>query len=297
MKSQVVAGRLREVVLRCGTPLMSSLQPGSSLVLAGRVVQHGLVVGEGVEDRLVLAAVARADRMRVEAAEHVELGDDERGERVDARGVLQRDEVEPAGAPRRGRSWCRTRRRAARISSPISSCELGRERARRRRASRRPWRCPRPRRCRAGRRRRRRTPRPRPGSTTSRTDTCRGRCRAARPGRPRRATMRSSSSARWASDAVSAMCCSRRWPKVRYSSVIVCRSSARVARERAQRQPLGLERGDDLLLEDLLVEHVLHADPQARRLVGVARARCRACVVPISSLPSFASPAWSSIRW
>ena len=40
--------------------------------------------------------------------------------------------------------------------------------------------------------------------------------------------------------------------------------------ERAQRQALGLERGGDLLLEDLLVEHVLHADAQARRLVGVA---------------------------
>ena len=46
----------------------------------------------------------------------------------------------------------------------------------------------------------------------------------------------------------------------------------RVAREWAQAQPLGLERGHDLLLEDLLVEHVLHADAQAGGLVGVARA-------------------------
>src|SRR5919202_725779 len=45
----------------------------------------------------------------------------------------------------------------------------------------------------------------------------------------------------------------------------------RVAGEGAQAQPLGLERGHDLLLEDLLVEHVLHADPEARRLVRVAR--------------------------
>ena len=43
-------------------------------------------------------------------------------------------------------------------------------------------------------------------------------------------------------------------------------------RVRAQREPLGLHRGDDLLLEDLLVEQVLHADAQARGLVGVARA-------------------------
>ena len=45
----------------------------------------------------------------------------------------------------------------------------------------------------------------------------------------------------------------------------------RVAREWAQRQPLGLERRDDLLLEDLRVEQVLDPDPQPRRLVGVAR--------------------------
>ena len=42
--------------------------------------------------------------------------------------------------------------------------------------------------------------------------------------------------------------------------------------ERPQRQPLGLHRRDDLLLQDLLVEQVLHADAQARGLVGVAGA-------------------------
>ena len=41
---------------------------------------------------------------------------------------------------------------------------------------------------------------------------------------------------------------------------------------RAQGEPLGLERGDDLLAKDLGVEQVLHADAQARRLVGVAGA-------------------------
>ena len=42
--------------------------------------------------------------------------------------------------------------------------------------------------------------------------------------------------------------------------------------ERAQREPLGLHREHDLLLQDLLVEQVLHADAQARGLVGVAGA-------------------------
>ena len=41
--------------------------------------------------------------------------------------------------------------------------------------------------------------------------------------------------------------------------------------ERAQRQALGLHRRDDLLLQDLLVEQVLHADAQPRGLVRVAR--------------------------
>ena len=43
-------------------------------------------------------------------------------------------------------------------------------------------------------------------------------------------------------------------------------------RVRAQLQALRLQRGGDLLLEDLLVEQVLHADAEARGLVGVARA-------------------------
>ena len=46
----------------------------------------------------------------------------------------------------------------------------------------------------------------------------------------------------------------------------------RVLLERPQREALGLHRRDDLLLQDLLVEQVLHADAQARRLVGVAGA-------------------------
>jgi hypothetical protein len=46
----------------------------------------------------------------------------------------------------------------------------------------------------------------------------------------------------------------------------------RVARERAQQLLLGLERRHDLLAQDLRVEQVLDPDPEARRLVGVARA-------------------------
>ena len=42
--------------------------------------------------------------------------------------------------------------------------------------------------------------------------------------------------------------------------------------ERAQGEPLGLHRGHDLLLEDLLVEQVLDADPEPRGLVGVGGA-------------------------
>ena len=78
-----------------------------------------------------------------------------------------------------------------RSRSPVSSLQLGRERARRRRASRSPWRCPSTvsicGRADAQRRRRRRRP---SSTTTSRTDTCRGRRRAARPARPRTARCR-----------------------------------------------------------------------------------------------------------
>ncbi len=39
---------------------------------------------------------------------------------------------------------------------------------------------------------------------------------------------------------------------------------------RSQRQAFGLERGDDLLLQDLLVEQILDANPQPGRLVRIA---------------------------
>ena len=45
-----------------------------------------------------------------------------------------------------------------------------------------------------------------------------------------------------------------------------------ILRERAQQLALGLQRGHDLLAQDLLVEEVLHADAEPRRLVRVAGA-------------------------
>ncbi len=68
------------------------------------------------------------------------------------------------------------------------------------------------------------------------------------------------------------MCFSRRWPNVRYSSVIVCRSSAGSFSNGPQGEPLWLHRRDDLLLQDLLVQQVLDADAQAGGLVGVTGA-------------------------
>src|SRR3954469_9295265 len=63
-------------------------------------MEDRLVVGVGLEDRLLLAAVARRHEDPVETAEHVELGDGQVGEAVDPRGEAQRYEVEPAGTPR-----------------------------------------------------------------------------------------------------------------------------------------------------------------------------------------------------
>src|SRR5262249_14934666 len=122
-----VARRRRQIAgaARAGDVLAPARQVG---VLARRVVQDRLVVGEGVEARLLLTAVARADLDRLEAAEDVELRDHERGHRVQPRGVLERDEVEPAGAPRApgGRADL-----AAALADlgPDVVVELGRERA------------------------------------------------------------------------------------------------------------------------------------------------------------------------
>ena len=67
--------------------------------------------------------------------------------------------------------------------------------------------------------------------------------------------------------------------------------------ERAQRQALGLHRGDDLLLEDLLVEQVLHADAQPGGLVGVAGADAAAGGADLQAARAWPRPAESSSRW
>ena len=76
----------------------------------------------------------------------------------------------------------------------------------------------------------------------------------------------------------------------RYSSVIVCRSSAGSFSNGRSESRLGSIAATIFFLQDLLVEQVLDADPEPRRLVGVAgadarggwcrSAGCRACASP-----------------
>src|SRR3954447_24412570 len=89
------------------------------------------------------------------------------------------------------------------------------------------------------------------------------------PCAPSKTTTRPSSSARCASVVVSAMNCSRRWPYVRYSSLIVWRFS-RGSRANGRRLSRFGSRAAMIFFLRILVEHVLDADAQARRLVGVA---------------------------
>ena len=125
---QVVARGRRQVRLLAAVGEV--LAPAGHLdVLAGGVVEHRLVVGEVVELRALGAAVPRAHAQPVEARQHVELGHRERGQRVDPRRVAQRDQVEPADAPRapgRGAVF------AAALADLVGdvAVELGRERPR-----------------------------------------------------------------------------------------------------------------------------------------------------------------------
>ena len=190
---------------------------------------------------------------------------------VDARRVAQRDEVEPAAAALAagGRPELvsaleqvarRSRRRARSGTAPL------------RRASRRPSRRPRPRRSPSARRRRRRRPLRRPGWTTSRTDRCRGRCRAACPARPR---IRPCSPCAQGLVAELGRVGDVGLEPVPVGDVLLghrVQVERRVLGVRPQRLALRLERRHDLLAQDLLVEQVLDADAEARRLVGVAGA-------------------------
>src|SRR5688500_20117830 len=74
------------------------MPPGKLDEVAVHPVHNRLVVGEVVERRALGAEIADAHVERVDAGEHVELRHYEPGQTVDARRVLERDEVEPAGA-------------------------------------------------------------------------------------------------------------------------------------------------------------------------------------------------------
>ena len=132
---------------------MSSSQPGQLLVLAaspGASRSGGTDSGRSAPPRRRGSAVQTLSAPRPVSTSSLVIA--RCGQRVDARGVAQGDEVDPADAARRGRWWCRTRRR------PRGACRRARRRARsgtgrRRRGWRRPWRCPRSRRCPSGRRR------------------------------------------------------------------------------------------------------------------------------------------------
>src|SRR4051812_18094889 len=266
-EAQVVARR-RGQLARAARRADVLAPPRQLGVLADGVVKHRLVVGERVEGRVLLAAVARAHLDRREAAEHVELRDDERSHRVDARRVLQRDQIEPSGAPR---AAGRRPELAAALADldPDLVVELGRERAR------------------ADARRVRLRDAPHlvdVAWTDAGADARRTRDRVRRGHERIRAVVDVEQRALRAfehDDAAVVERAVRERRRVRdellepmaVREVLVAHRlqvQPRVARERPQAEPLGLERGHDLLLEDLLVEHVLHADAQARRLVRVA---------------------------
>ena len=118
---EVVARGLRAGRSSVRHSLMSSLQPGSSLVVADGVVQDRLVVGVVLEDRPRPRRGSGCRPDRLEAGEHVELGDRQCGQAVDARGVAQRDEVEPAGAARAAGRRAELAAALAQLARPVSS--------------------------------------------------------------------------------------------------------------------------------------------------------------------------------
>src|SRR5439155_14808579 len=97
-EAKVVARVLRQ--LRLTAAVADVLRPSRQLEVLGLdVMQDRLVVGERVERRALGPAVPGADLDRAEAAEDVELGDDQAGERVQSRRVAERDKVHPSGSP------------------------------------------------------------------------------------------------------------------------------------------------------------------------------------------------------
>ena len=225
-------------------------------------------------------AVADADPHALEPGQHVELG---QRQPLDPRGAdrePQRRKVEPAAAARPAGDRAEL---VAALAQQIAGrvAQLGRETDRRRRASRSPSRFPARCRSRSGRcpgPRRRRPPSP---TTTSRTDTCRGRCRAARPARPRTSRCRRARSRR-ARASRRRRCRDAARPRARGSAP---RSRSR----RARRRPAPSSSGSSASIwrascaaKPLGVQQIADAQAGARGLALVGRADplarwCRWC--------------------
>src|SRR5262249_15706043 len=98
-RGKVVPGLPRQLGLPA-TIADVALEARELLVLGLRHVDDRLVVWELIENGSLGVAVADAHPEGVDAAEHVELGHRQRAHAVQADRVGQRDQIEPAGAPR-----------------------------------------------------------------------------------------------------------------------------------------------------------------------------------------------------
>src|SRR5215211_87107 len=245
-----------------------SLEARQLPVLGLRRMEHGLVPGELVEERSLTRAIAHRDVQRIDAGEHVQLRDRKRGEPVEAHGVAQRHQVEPPAAP------FAAGRRAA-LAAPLADeraevvVELGRKRPRAnpRRVCLRhaPYLVD--------------VPRANAGPDARGTGNGVGggdeRIRAVveveeRPlgaledhGAP--GIQRLPEDVRGIRDV---------WLEAMAIAQVLLghrvEIEALVLGEGPQHLPLRLQRGHDLLAQDLGIEQVLDADPQAGRLVGIA---------------------------
>ena len=233
-------------------------------------MQHRLVVGERRQLAAVGALVAGADLERVETAEDVELGDDECRHAVDAGRVAQRHEVGPAAAPRAARRGAELAAALAQFLADLV-VQFGRER-------------PGPDARRVGL-----------GDAPDLGDVARADTGAdtgstgdgvGRGDEGVGAVVDVQQRGLRALEDHELLVVERAvQQRSRVSDVLLqavpveqvllghrVQIERRVALERAQHQLLRLQRGHDLLLEDLLVEQVLDADAQTRCLVGVAGA-------------------------
>ena len=209
------SGKLFEpqhVVARLGGQIVELARGGDVLPPAGQLLVDRLGAGDvalghrHLVGALAVDGVADAHRHRLQARQHVELGQEVVGDAVDAGGVAGDDGVEPAAATGPAGRDADLAAGLRQVRAELVE-QLGRERARadaggvrledaqHRGDAGRPD---------AGARRQRR---PRSDSTTSQRDTCRGRRRAACPASPRAARSRRASSASLSSSRASAMRC------------------------------------------------------------------------------------------